>query len=41
MQTEIITLKGHKDCVYSVNFNKNGTILASGSKDQDIKLWNV
>ena len=25
----------------SVAFNKSGTILASGSKDKTIKLWNI
>ena len=32
---------GHSDCVNSVAFNNTGTILASGSQDKTIKLWNV
>ena len=27
--------------VKSVAFNNNGMILASGSRDQTIKLWNI
>ena len=40
-QTEIATLKGHSNWVMSVAFNNTGTILASGSFDNTIKLWNV
>ena len=40
-QTEIATLRGHSDSVNSVVFNNSGTILASGSMDNTIKLWNV
>ena len=40
-KTEIATLKGHSYYVNSVAFNTNGTILASGSSDNTIKLWNV
>ena len=40
-QTEIATLIGHSDPVRSVAFNNTGTILASGSNDRTIKLWNV
>ena len=35
------TLKGHSQAVRSVAFNPNGTILASGSVDNAIRLWNV
>ena len=35
---EIVTLVGHSDYVYSVAFNSNGTVLASGSDDKTIKL---
>ena len=31
----------HSDSVNSVAFNYTGTILASGSDDKTIKLWNV
>ena len=27
--------------MFSVAFNKSGTILASGSDDNTIKLWNI
>lgn len=37
----IVTFSGHTDIVYSVAFNSQGTILASGSADCKIKLWNV
>ena len=40
-QTEIAMLQGHSDSVNSVAFNLSGTVLASGSKDKTIKLWNV
>ena len=34
-------LQHSKGVVNSVAFNTNGTILASGSRDNTIKLWNV
>ena len=40
-KTEIATLTRHSDSVNSVVFNNSGTILASGSMDNTIKLWNV
>ena len=36
-----LKLIGHSNCVNSVAFNNTGTILASGSRDNTIKLWNV
>ena len=35
-----IDLVGHTDSVMSVNFNPNSQIIASGSKDKTVKLWN-
>ncbi|MBW4678785.1 MAG: serine/threonine protein kinase [Microcoleus vaginatus WJT46-NPBG5] len=35
------TLTGHSDAVGVVTFNSDSTILASGSKDKTIKLWDV
>ena len=34
-------MEGHNDSVSSVTFNHNGTLLASGSYDNTIKLWNL
>ena len=34
-------MEGHEYSVTSVAFNHNGTLLASGSKDKTIKLWNL
>ena len=34
-------MQGHNDWVNSVAFNHNGTLLASGSGDRTIKLWNL
>ena len=38
---EIGALKGHNGKIKSVAFNNKGTILASGSSDETIKLWNI
>jgi hypothetical protein len=33
------TLTGHTNTVYNVTFNRNGNLLASGSADQTVRLW--
>ena len=38
---EITTLIGHVESVNSISFNNNGTILASGSDDRTIILWDL
>ena len=30
---------GHKGPVYSVHFSPSGNLLASGSRDQSVRLW--
>src|SRR5947209_6904728 len=37
----IVTLKGHKEEIFSVAFTPNGKFLATGSFDNTIKLWDV
>nr|XP_039257390.1 DDB1- and CUL4-associated factor 8-like [Styela clava] len=34
-----ITLDAHKGCVNALHFNQTGTLLASGSDDLDIHIW--
>ena len=40
-RTEVATLHGNKHNAFSVAFNNDGTLLATGSYDKTIKLWNV
>lgn len=35
------TLQGHKDAVYSMALSPDGKVLATGSYDQKIKLWDL
>jgi WD40 repeat protein len=35
---EQLNLKGHNDSVLSVNFSPDGTMIASGSQDQTVKI---
>jgi len=40
-ESPVRTLEGHADRVSSVTFSPDGKLLASGSDDKTIKLWNV
>jgi WD40 repeat protein len=37
----IFVLKGHRDRVLSVRFSPDGSLLASASKDHDVRMWDV
>ena len=37
----IVAFEGHKDFVKSLAFNINESLLASGSWDGSIKIWNI
>ena len=37
----VATLEGHADEITSLSFSPDGTLLASGSRDNTIQLWNV
>ena len=34
-------MQGHKDCIYSIAWSPDGKLLASGSYDRMVKLWDV
>src|SRR5258706_13019225 len=38
---ELITEEGHTSVVRTIAFSPNGNLIASGSEDKKIKLWNV
>src|SRR6266567_1190174 len=33
------TMRGHKDCIYSIAWSPDGKLIASGSYDRMVKLW--
>jgi WD40 repeat protein len=40
-QPELAVQVGHSDDVYSIAFSPDGRMLATGSHDNTIKLWDV
>jgi WD40 repeat protein len=38
---EVYNLKGHKDDVLALSFNRTSTLLASGGKDRKIMIWTL
>ena len=38
---QVRTLTGHLDYVFAVAFSPDGNRVASGSKDNLVKIWNV
>ncbi|HEX4322157.1 MAG TPA: c-type cytochrome domain-containing protein [Acidobacteriaceae bacterium] len=38
---KIRTIRGHRDCIYSIAWSPDGKLIASGSYDRMIKLWDA
>lgn len=34
-------LEGHTDAIYSIAFSPNGALLASGSRDNSVRIWDI
>ncbi|CAB4262059.1 unnamed protein product [Prunus armeniaca] len=41
LESPIMLLTGHQSAIYTMKFNPAGTVVASGSHDKEIFLWNV
>ena len=41
LESPIMLLSGHQSTIYTMKFNPAGTVVASGSHDREIFLWNV
>ncbi|KAE8694868.1 U5 small nuclear ribonucleoprotein 40 kDa protein [Hibiscus syriacus] len=41
LESPIMLLTGHQSSIYTMKFNPAGTVIASGSHDREIFMWNV
>jgi len=41
LESPIMLLTGHHAAIYTMKFNRTGTVIASGSHEREIFLWNV